>query len=98
MFVGTSMSAGKTTTARIATRRLKRTGADAPAAEGSGAGRYEDAGADWGFEFVDAGLPSTVVPEAECRSARRHLLSRMARQPAEGAVVEIGAPPLEKQS
>ncbi len=101
LFVGTSMSAGKTTAARIVTRRLTRMGLDVLGAKVSGAGRYEDmlsildAGADWGFDFVDVGLPSTVVPEAEYRSAVRQLLSQMAAPPADVAVVEIGASPLE---
>ena len=101
LFVGTSMSAGKTTAARIVTRRLKRMGLDVLGAKVSGAGRYrdmlsiQDAGADWGFDFVDVGLPSTVVPEAEYRTAVRQLLSQMAQPPADVAVVEIGASPLE---
>jgi hypothetical protein len=101
LFVGTSMSAGKTTAARIVTRRLKRMGLDVLGAKVSGAGRYrdvlsiQDAGADWGFDFVDAGLPSTVVPEEEYREAVKQLLSRMAQPPADVAVVEIGASPLE---
>ena len=101
LFVGTSMSAGKTTAARIVTRRLRRMGLDVLGAKVSGAGRYrdmlsiQDAGADWGFDFVDVGLPSTVVPEAEYRAAVRQLLSQMAGPPADVAVVEIGASPLE---
>jgi len=101
LFVGTSMSAGKTTAARIVTRRLKRMGLDVLGAKVSGAGRYrdmlsiQDAGADWGFDFVDVGLPSTVVPEAEYRVALRRLLAQMAAPPADVAVVEIGASPLE---
>ena len=41
----------------------------------TGAGRYrdilamQDAGADYIFDFVDAGLPSTVVSEREYRRA-----------------------------
>ncbi|MFB6272777.1 MAG: hypothetical protein ABEL51_07790 [Salinibacter sp.] len=101
LFAGTSMSAGKTTAARIVTRRLKRMGLDVLGAKVSGAGRYrdvlsmQDAGADWGLDFVDAGLPSTVIPEDEYRTAIRHLLSRMAQPPADVAVIEIGASPLE---
>ena len=101
LFVGTSMSAGKTTAARIVTRRLKRMGLSVLGAKVSGAGRYrdvlsiQDAGADWGLDFVDVGLPSTVVPEDEYRTAVRQLLSRMAQHPADVAVVEIGASPLE---
>lgn len=101
LFVGTSMSAGKTTAARIVTRRLKRMGMSVLGAKLSGAGRYQDvlsiqdAGADWGLDFMDVGLPSTVVPEDEYRTALRQLLSRMATLPADVAVVEIGASPLE---
>jgi hypothetical protein len=101
LFVGTSMSAGKTTAARIVTRRLKRMGLDVLGAKVSGAGRYrdvlsiQDAGADWGFDFVNVGLPSTVVPPDEYRTAMRHLLAQMAAPPADVAVVEIGASPLE---
>ena len=101
LFVGTSMSAGKTTAARIVTRRLTRMGLDVLGAKVSGAGRYrdmlsiQDAGAGWGFDFVDVGLPSTVVPADEYRTAVRQLLSRMAAPPADVAVVEIGASPLE---
>ncbi len=101
LFVGTSMSAGKTTAARIVTRRLKRMGLDVLGAKVSGAGRYrdvlsiQDAGANWGLDFVDAGLPSTAVPEDEYRTALRQLLTRMAERPADVAVVEIGASPLE---
>lgn len=101
LFVGTSMSAGKTTAARIVTRRLKRMGLQVLGAKVSGAGRYQDvlsiqdAGADWGLDFVDVGLPSTVVPAAEYRQKMGQLLSRMAHRPADVAVVEIGASPLE---
>lgn len=101
LFVGTSMSAGKTTAARIVTRRLKRMGMDVLGAKVSGAGRYrdvlsiQDAGANWGFDFVDAGLPSTAVPGIEYRTALGRLLSQMASPPADVAVVEIGASPLE---
>lgn len=101
LFVGTSMSAGKTTAARIVTRRLKRMGLEVLGAKVCGAGRYrdvlsiQDAGADWGLDFMDVGLPSTVVPPDDYRRAVRQLLSRMERLPADVAVVEIGASPLE---
>lgn len=101
LFVGTSMSAGKTTAARIVTRRLKRMGLAVLGAKVCGAGRYrdvlsiQDAGADWGLDFMDVGLPSTVVPPDDYRRAVRQLLSRMERRPADVAVVEIGASPLE---
>jgi hypothetical protein len=101
LFVGTSMSAGKTTAARIVTRRLTRMGLNVLGAKVSGAGRYrdvlsiQDAGADWGFDFVNVGLPSTVIPDEEYRTALRRLLAQMAEPPADVAVIEIGASPLE---
>jgi hypothetical protein len=44
---------------------------------------------------VDAGLPSTVVPEKEYRCALRNLLSRMTAVEADVLVAEVGASPLE---
>ncbi len=57
----------------------------------TGAGRYrdilamQDTGADYIFDFVDAGLPSTVVPEREYLDALRNLLSRMAAVEADSS-------------
>jgi len=101
LLVGTSMSAGKTTAARIVTRRLKGMGLTVLGAKLAGAGRFRDvlsvhdAGADWIFDFVDAGLPSTIGPETVIRPAIRNLLSRMAGFDADAAVIEVGASPLE---
>lgn len=101
MIIGTSMSAGKTATARTVIRRLRRMGRTVMAAKVTGAGRYRDvltmrdSGADPIFDFVDAGLPSTVCPEEEYRPALDHLLGRMTDAPADVAVVEVGASPLE---
>ncbi|MEO0332490.1 MAG: hypothetical protein AAF223_12535, partial [Bacteroidota bacterium] len=101
LMVGTSMSAGKTTAARIITRELKKTGQRILGAKLTGAGRYRDmlsvmdAGADAILDFVDVGLPSTVCPEETYTPALEKLLSMMAHQPADVAVVEIGASPLE---
>lgn len=101
LIVGSSMSAGKTTAARILIRQLKRLGLEVVGAKITGAGRYrdiltmQDAGADAIFDFVDAGLPSTVCPEPEYRLALTDLLSRMAKAEADVAVVEVGASPLE---
>ena len=67
----------------------------------TGAGRYRDilsmhdAGADWVYDFVDAGLPSTISDEKGYVEAMRPLLSRMAGKNADLAVIEIGASPLE---
>lgn len=101
LIIGTSMSAGKTTAARVIVRRLKARGLDVLGAKITGAGRYRDvltmrdAGADWILDFVDAGLPSTVVPRAVYADALGRLLSAMAALPADVAVVEAGASPLE---
>lgn len=102
LLIGTSMSAGKTTAARVVIRLLKqRHGVTVLGAKLTGAGRYrdvltmKDAGADHIFDFMDVGLPSTVVSEADYREALRTLLSRMAAAEADVAVIEAGASPLE---
>lgn len=98
---GTSMSAGKTTTAKVVVRLLKESGARVAGAKLTGAGRYRDilamhdAGADTILDFVDAGLPSTACPEDEFREAAGRLLSRLEASGADVAVVEVGASPLE---
>jgi len=101
MVVGTSMSAGKTTTARILIRILKEMGARVIGAKMTGAGRHrgilamQDAGADHVFDFVDQGLPSTACSADEYRPACRQLMSRMASVEADVAVIEVGASPVE---
>ncbi len=101
LIVGSSMSAGKTRSAQIIIRRLKALGLRVLAAKLTGAGRYHDlltmrdAGADYVFDFVDAGLPSTICPEADYRRAAGALLSQMATTPVDVAVIEAGASPLE---
>jgi hypothetical protein len=101
LVIGSSMSAGKTTTSRIIIRQLKAAGRRVLAAKLNGAGRYHDvlgmadAGADAVFDFVDAGLPSTVCGPDEYRRQLIPLLSRMAGVAADAAVIEIGASPLE---
>jgi hypothetical protein len=101
LLVGTSMSAGKTTSAKVIVRLLREAGLVVIGAKLTGAGRYrdilamQDAGADYIFDFVDAGLPSTVVSEKEYRHALRNLLSRMAAVEADVVVAEVGASPLE---
>ena len=80
LLVGTSMSAGKTTTGRRVCKELDRAGLNVVGTKLTGAGRYRDilsflkTGASEIFDFVDAGLPSTVVPEDEYRAAIRPLL------------------------
>jgi hypothetical protein len=101
LLVGTSMSAGKTTSAKVIVRLLREAGLLVVGAKLTGAGRYrdilamQDAGADYIFDFVDAGLPSTVVSEKEYRHALRSLLSRIAAVEADIVVAEVGASPLE---
>lgn len=101
LLTGTSMSAGKTSAARVVIRRLRRMGFSVVGAKLAGAGRYRDilamrdAGADHVLDFVDAGLPSTHCEEAEYREALGMLTAGMAATGAEIAVVEIGASPLE---
>jgi hypothetical protein len=101
LLTGTSMSAGKTSAAKVVIRRLKRMGQSVLGAKVTGAGRYrdvlamKDAGADWILDFVDGGLPSTHCAEEVYREAMKTLLGRMAEVDADVAVVEIGASPLE---
>lgn len=101
LLVGTSMSAGKTTTGRLVVHELERMGKKVIGAKLTGAGRYRDilsfrdAGAMAVFDFVDAGLPSTVVPEAEFRSDIRPLLHHIDNLEPDFLVVEAGASPLE---
>lgn len=101
LLVGTSMSAGKTTAARVLVRMLKEAERNVVAAKLTGAGRYRDilslhdAGADAIFDFVDVGLPSTVMPADEFRPAIDQLLTRMSLLEADVVVAEVGSSPLE---
>ncbi|NER15736.1 hypothetical protein [Spongiivirga citrea] len=101
LFVGTSMSAGKTTSARIVTNLFKLAGLKVVGAKLTGAGRLKDilaikdVGADTVLDFVDVGLPSTICSKEKYRTKLKQLLSRIEQQKADIAVVEIGASPLE---
>jgi len=101
LLIGTSMSAGKTTAGQVIIRALNYFDKKVVAAKLTGAARYRDilsfrdAGASHVFDFVDAGLPSTVCPEADYRKALELLISRIARTGADVLVVEAGASPLE---
>jgi hypothetical protein len=101
LIIGTSMSAGKTTTARIIIHELKQLGLKVIGAKLTGAGRYRDilsmgdAGADKIFDFVDVGLPSSIELPEEFRSSLRQLLTRIAAEKPDIAVVEAGASPFE---
>ena len=101
LLVGTSMSAGKTTTGRRVCKELDRAGLFVIGAKLTGAGRYRDilsylkTGAREIYDFVDVGLPSTVVPETEFRTAIRPLLNHINDRKPDLLVVEAGASPLE---
>ncbi|NCF24567.1 MAG: hypothetical protein GWP60_08515 [Gammaproteobacteria bacterium] len=101
LMVGTSMSAGKTMTGKFACQILSGLGYRVIGTKLTGAGRYRDIlsfrdhGAAEIYDFVDAGLPSTVVPEDEFRTAIRPLLGHIASRDADFMVVEAGASPLE---
>ena len=101
LIIGTSMSAGKTVTGRRVCEILSTAGLDVVGAKLTGAGRYRDvvsfrqAGARTIFDFVDVGLPSTVVPEDEFREAIRPLLSHIGSLQPDFLVAETGASPLE---
>jgi len=101
LLIGTSMSAGKTTSGQVIIRALIYHGLDVVAAKLTGAARYRDilkfrdAGATNVFDFVDAGLPSTVCPEARFREGMELLLSKIAGCNSDVLVAEAGASPLE---
>lgn len=101
LIVGSSMSAGKTSSARIIIREFKSMGLKVVGAKLTGAGRYRDilamsdAGADAIYDFVDVGLSSTVCPPELYRNRIRKLLSRIQSENADVVVVEAGASPLE---
>jgi hypothetical protein len=95
------MSAGKTNSARILIRRLKKMGKRVLAAKLTGAGRYrdvltmKDSGADVIYDFTDGGLPSTVCSKEKYTKVMHRLMSNMAEEDVDIAVIEAGASPLE---
>lgn len=101
LIVGTSMSAGKTMTGRAAVEVLTSAGYTVTGAKLTGAGRYRDilsfakSGAQRIYDFVDAGLPSTIVSEAEYREAIGPLLRHIASEAPDFLVCEAGASPME---
>lgn len=101
LIVGTSMSAGKTTAARVIVRLLAARGLRVVAAKVTGAARYRDmlgcldAGAAAVFDFVDVGLPSSIAPPREYGRLLDVLLSNIAGQSPDAVVIEAGASPLE---
>ncbi|MFW2405651.1 MAG: hypothetical protein ACN4GT_12850 [Gammaproteobacteria bacterium] len=101
LMVGTSMSAGKTTAGRVIIHELRNAGLRVVGTKFTGAGRYRDtlsfgdAGAEVVLDFVDAGLPSTVVPRKRFKEAMRYMLSRIAAVEPDVVVAEAGASPME---
>lgn len=101
MIIGTSMSAGKTTAARVIIRLLRQMGLKVIGAKLTGAGRYrdilamKDAGAQQIFDFVDVGLPSSICEPKEFRQRLRQLLTKIAAAKPDVVVAEAGASPFE---
>ena len=101
LLIGTSMSAGKTSSGQVIIRALTYLGLRVVAGKLTGAARYRDilkfrdAGAIHIFDFVDAGLASTVCPEPEYRKALQVMMSKIAAGEADVVVAEAGASPLE---
>jgi hypothetical protein len=101
LIIGTSMDAGKTISAAAIVRELSGMGIRVAGTKLTGVGRYRDilamrrAGADYIADFVDAGLPSTVVPPGEFERALVTLCSKLAAAEPGVVVAEAGASPLE---
>ncbi len=101
LITGTSMSSGKTLSGRLIVRLLARMGLKVVGAKLTGAARYQDvlsfadAGAARVFDFVDAGLPSSVTDADDYRQCLDRLLSLIAAEKPDVLVAEAGASPLE---
>ncbi|REK08200.1 MAG: DUF1611 domain-containing protein [Planctomycetota bacterium] len=101
LIVGTSMSSGKTMTARVVVRLLRTRGLKVGGIKFTGIGRYRDiltmrdAGAQFVCDFVDAGLPSTSCPREDFEPSIDYLLARTAAAGVDVIVAEAGASPLE---
>lgn len=101
LIIGTSMDSGKTVAAVAAVRELVKMGRQVAGAKVTGVGRLRDilameaAGADPVMDFVDVGLPSTVVPPDEYGDCLKLLCSMLATSAPDVVVIEAGASPLE---
>ena len=101
LIIGTSMSAGKTTTAQVMIHLLKQLDLKVVGAKLTGAGRYRDvlamldAGSDRIFDFVDVGLPSSIGSPEDFRQSLGHLLSLIEAERPDVVVAEAGASPHE---
>jgi len=82
-------------------RELVKMGLKVSGSKVTGVGRLRDtlamknAGAATIHDFVDVGLPSSVVPRDEYETAVRVLLSKLAADEPDVLVIEAGASPLE---
>jgi hypothetical protein len=101
LIIGTSMDSGKTVTAVALVRELVAMGKRVAGAKVTGVGRLRDilamkgAGADPIIDFVDVGLPSTVVPPEEYERCLELMCSKLAAAEPDVVVIEAGASPLE---
>lgn len=101
LVLGTSMSSGKTMSARVLVRALNEMGLSPISCKLSGSGHYhdvlsmKDAGSSAVYDFVDAGLPTTVVSPETFQTKITNLLSRIQAEDGDLLVAEIGASPLE---
>lgn len=101
LVIGTSMSAGKTASARVIIRELRGLGLRVAGAKVTGAARFRDilsfrdAGACEVFDFVDEGLPSTICSSEVFARALERMLARISASGADAVVIEAGASPLE---
>jgi hypothetical protein len=95
------MSAGKTSSGQVIIRALTYLGLRVVAGKLTGAARYRDilkfrdSGAIHVFDFVDAGLSSTVCSKQRYREALELMLSKIACCEGDVVVAEAGASPLE---
>jgi hypothetical protein len=101
LIIGTSMDAGKTTAACAIVRALKDMGLRVAGTKLTGVARYRDvlamsdSGADFIADFVDGGLPSTVVDAADYQRALAIVMAKLAAARPDVIVAEAGASPLE---
>ena len=94
--VGSSMNAGKTTALAALVRGLTRAGLRVGAVKVTGTGsggdlwRYHDAGAEWIYDFTDAGYSTTFqVPVGDLERVASRLVDLVTQRGADVAVVEI---------
>lgn len=99
--IGTSMDSGKTVAAVAMIRELVAMGKRVAGAKVTGVGRLRDilameaAGASPIMDFVDVGLPSTVVPPDEYETSLKLLCAKLAASEPDVVIIEAGASPLE---